>query len=308
MTQNVLIIGGSYFLGRVFVEKLLQTRKFSIYVLNRGKMPLRKKGVCEIVCDRHRKEQMKQGVPSVNWHAVVDFCAYKPADIADLMTVLPEGGVKQYIYISTASVYEKSDDLPIKEDHPKLSGPQSMADEASEYAYQKWLTEIELQKQARQRGIHYTSLRPAFIYGKYNYAPRESYFFHLITKNKTIILPDESMTLFSLVSVWDSAEIILGCIGNEDTFDQAFNVAAEELVSYSRVLDVIQTVTGKSANIRRLCRKEIIDLRIPLPFPLDEHLVYCGNKIKKVIDFRYMKLLEGMKMTYPYFLRAHGAK
>ena len=308
MKQNILIIGGSYFIGRVFVEELLKLQKFSIYVLNRGKMPLRKKGVCEIRCDRHKKEQLKQRVPPLNWHAVVDFCAYKPADISDLMSALPDGCVKQYIYISTASVYEKSDDFPIKEDHPKLSGPQSIVGEAGEYAYLKWLTEMELQNQADRKGIHFTSLRPAFIYGKYNYAPRESYFFNLIKKKETIILPDKNMALFSLVSVWDTAEIILGCIGNKDTFSQAFNVSAEELVSYSRLLDLIQTVTGESADVRRVSIKEIIDQRIPLPFPLEEHLIYCGDKIKKVLDFRYMKLLKGIKMTYPYFLRAHGLK
>ena len=46
MKQNILIIGGSYFIGRVFVEELLKLQKFSIYVLNRGKMPLRKKARC----------------------------------------------------------------------------------------------------------------------------------------------------------------------------------------------------------------------------------------------------------------------
>ena len=71
---------------------------------------------------------------------------------------------------------------------------------------------------------------------------------------------------------------------------------------------MIQTVTGESADVRKVSIKEIIDQRIPLPFPLEEHLIYCGNKIKKVLDFRYMKLLEGIKMTYPYFLRAHGLK
>ena len=42
--KNVLIIGGSYFVGRVFVEELLKEQGYSIYVLNRGRIPIRKEG------------------------------------------------------------------------------------------------------------------------------------------------------------------------------------------------------------------------------------------------------------------------
>ncbi|MFA4910212.1 MAG: hypothetical protein WC649_04135 [Desulfobacteria bacterium] len=51
--KNILIIGGSYFVGRVFVEELVKEAGYSIYVVNRGNVPLNMEGVHEIVCDRN---------------------------------------------------------------------------------------------------------------------------------------------------------------------------------------------------------------------------------------------------------------
>jgi hypothetical protein len=83
--RNVLFIGGSYFVGRVFVEEMADVSGFSLFVLNRGSRPLNIEGVIEIQCDRHRIEEMGDLIPSLNWDAVVDFCAYEPGDIVGLL-------------------------------------------------------------------------------------------------------------------------------------------------------------------------------------------------------------------------------
>ena len=218
--KNILVIGGSYFLGRVFVEELVRESGWSIYVLNRGNLPLGMEGVQEIVADRSDTDRLKEVIPRLDWHAVVDFCAYIPRDITSLFGVLPSGSVNHYIYISTTSVYKNTLILPIKEDSEKLTGPQpELGPAAANYAYNKWQAEQALMEQCRERRIHYTSLRPAIIYGKYNYAPRESYFFDLINQQKIIVVPDNNLALFNFVSVWDVARIILLCLGNEKVFD-----------------------------------------------------------------------------------------
>jgi 2'-hydroxyisoflavone reductase len=177
--KNILVIGGSYFAGRVFVEELRSHSEYAIYVLNRGRRPLKLEGVNEIVCDRHDKAALSKVMPPLEWHAIIDFCAYQPADVETLLQSL-SSQVWQYIYISTTTVYQNSLALPMQEDTPKVTGP--LPGPSGDYAYNKWLTEIKLRELCEGKGIAHVSLRPAFIYGKYNYAPRESYFFNLITK------------------------------------------------------------------------------------------------------------------------------
>jgi nucleoside-diphosphate-sugar epimerase len=39
--KNLLVIGGSYFVGRVFIEELLNNTEYNLYVMNRGRIPLK---------------------------------------------------------------------------------------------------------------------------------------------------------------------------------------------------------------------------------------------------------------------------
>ncbi|MDO8724341.1 MAG: hypothetical protein Q7J31_19230, partial [Syntrophales bacterium] len=137
--------------------------------------------------------------------------------------------------------------------------------------------------------------------GKYNYAPRESWFFDMIHQDKTIILPDNELALFQFVSVWDLAKIIVACLENEKVFDKAFNLSAEDLVSYRRFVEVLKEITGKKFSVRTESIAIIDQQRIPLPFPLDKHLIYSGALIQQVLGFQYTPFKEGMRQTYEYY-------
>ncbi|MCD6185612.1 MAG: NAD-dependent epimerase/dehydratase family protein, partial [Deltaproteobacteria bacterium] len=222
--KNILIIGGSYFAGRILVEELLQKKNYNIYVYNRGNRPFNRDDVTELVGDRDDEQRIKEIVPDKDWDALIDFCAYNPDQIEKMIRAVP-GNIRHYIFISTTTVNENVLDLPIKEDAQKLSGIQPELGQYADYGYNKWLSECKLKEKCVQNEIPYTSLRPAIIFGEYNYAPRETYFFDLIRDNKRIFLPDNELALFSFVWVVDLARIIEQCIGNEKVFNQAFNVA-----------------------------------------------------------------------------------
>jgi 2'-hydroxyisoflavone reductase len=304
--KDILVIGGSYFVGRVFVEELLKRKEYRVTVLNRGSIPIGRSEVREIACDRHDTHRMGELLPSLQWHGIVDFCAYTPGDVAGTLTMLPGRAFGRYIFISTASVYAPTMSFPVGEGAPMLTGPQPELGPFADYAYDKCRTEQELQRRCGERGLSCTIIRPAFIYGKYNYAPRENYFFDLIEKDRTIVLPENSLALFSFVSVWDVARIIIGCLETDSTLNRAFNASAEELVSYPRLMEVLGTVTGKNLEIKTMSTGEIEAQGIPLPFPLSEHLIYAGTLIQSVIDFSYTPFLEGMGETYRFYRLGRG--
>lgn len=308
MAKNILVIGGSYFVGRVFVEELLKEPGYSIHVMNRGRIPMRLKEVHEIRADRQDADQMKRNLPDLEWHAVIDFCAFTPVDIETALSVLPKDRGGHYVYVSTTTVYAKTNVFPIKEASQKLQGPQPELGPVADYGYNKWLAEISLEKHCNAKGIPHTAIRPAFIYGKYNYAPRENYFFDLIMKNEAVVLPENGLALFSFVSVWDVARILIGCINNRRVYGGAFNAAEEEMISYDRLLEVLEAVTGLKPAIQRMSVDEINRKRIPLPFPLDEHLIYSGALIRDILRFEYTPLLEGMRETFRYYLIGRGLK
>lgn len=297
--KKVLVIGGSYFVGRVFVEELSKNPDYAIYVMNRGNVPLEIEGVTEIKCDRHDVDAISESIPPITWNAVVDFCAYTPEDIDMMISALPSPAVGQYIFISTSSIYERTNDLPISEDAAKLTGPQPGPH--GDYAYNKHLAEEELKSQCADSNIPWTIFRPTFIYGKYNYAPRERYFFDLVQEGETIIIPENELALFTFVSVGDVARAIIECMGNRKAYIKAFNLSGEELISYSRFVDVLRIITGEHIKVEYMSVHQIDAQGIPLPFPLDEHLIYSGTLIKKEIGFSYTPFIEGMRATYAWY-------
>jgi nucleoside-diphosphate-sugar epimerase len=299
--KNVLIIGGSYFAGLAFVRAIAPNPEYRVVLVNRGNRPLRLEGVEEIVCDRNQTAQLKTSLPALSWDAVVDFCGYTPKDMRNVILSLPRGKVGHYIFISTTSVYAPTLSLPIRESGTKLSGPQPELGPAAGYGFQKWLAEQTVSTHARQFDFPYTCLRPAIIYGPHNYAPRERYFFDLIDRNQIVILPDNELALFQFVSVWDVAEIIMRTMGNPETFGKAFNLAAEELISYRRLVEVLEAIVDRQIPTRSMSVPEIDAKRIPLPFPLDSHLIYSGEKISRTLDFAYTPFTSGMLKTYAWY-------
>ena len=53
---------------------------------------------------------------------------------------------------------------------------------------------------------------------------------------------------------------------------------------------------------------EIEKKRIPLPFPLDSHLIYSGRKLQRTLGIEYTPIEEGMKATYEYYKIVQNAK
>lgn len=299
--KRILIIGGSYFAGRVFVEELAASGSAEIHVFNRGRIPLGIAGVTEHVGDREIASQIGTAIPSGPWDAVVDFCAYEPLHVGTMLENLP-GRVGHYLLISTTSVYARTTRLPVTEEAPLLTGPQEALGQYRDYGYHKLLTEQRLAEECRRRDIPFTILRPSIIYGYYNYAPRESHFFDLLCDKKPIIIPEPDLALFSFIWVVDLARIIVRCLGEARTFGEAYNVASDELISYGRIADVLSEITGKALDIVRMTPSAIEGKRIAMPFPIDEHLVYGAAKLARIVPIASTPFNGGMREALKYHL------
>ncbi|MDE6739395.1 MAG: hypothetical protein K2K07_09905, partial [Lachnospiraceae bacterium] len=101
--MNILVIGGSYFYGRVFVmEAVREHSDYHITVLNRGTYSMEEFGVKQVTGDRHDPAVLT--VCKEDYGAVIDFCAYEAGDVKGVIENLP-GKLGQYILISTVDAY-----------------------------------------------------------------------------------------------------------------------------------------------------------------------------------------------------------
>jgi nucleoside-diphosphate-sugar epimerase len=106
-----------------------------------------------------------------------------------------------------------------------------------------------------------------------------------------------------MVSVWDVARICINCLGNEKVFNQAYNVTAEELISYDKLIETLEKITSRKFNIQRHPVSIIEAQKVPLPFPLTEHLIYSGSLLQKTLNYQYTSFLQGINRTYNWFFR-----
>lgn len=294
--MNILVLGGSYFLGKCFVNMAL--KEHSVTVFNRGNRPLKLPSVHEIFGDRHDTEALEV-LNGTHYDAVVDFCAYNPEDISLIFKGL-RADFDQYIFISTCDVYERGLNKLLDEDAPFEY--RNFPGQAGGYISGKVALEKELRDYAVKYGVSYTSIRPSFIYGPYNYAPRESMYFNWIKKAGQILHPTDASGEFQLVYVDDVALAVLKSIGNRDAFNQAYNLAPIQLENYDSFYEALANSVSTKIEKVPVTVQIVNEKNIPLPFPLtgEESNRYDGNKALGLIK-RYTGLAEGLKKTYDLF-------
>lgn len=296
--MKILVIGGTYFLGRVFTI-IASKERHELFLLNRGTYLMNMPFVTEYHLDRHDVDSLKR-LPPQEYDAVVDFCAYMPEDVENLLNHLP-GKVKQYIYVSTCDVYKRNIE-GLKDENTELSDT-CYPGEAGTYMYNKMLLEKETKDVCEKLAIAYTSIRPAMIYGPFNYAPRESVFIKWIIEGQPLPYPVNSNGRFQFVYVKDVANAILSVIGENRAYNQVFNLCEKEIFTYSHFFEVLKKVSDRPFSMEEVTVNQAIEQNSPLPFPLtrEETELYDGSKIVKELDFQYTPFEEGMKKTFQAF-------
>lgn len=290
--MNILVIGGSYFLGKCFVK--LAAGKHRITVFNRGNRPLGMDAVKEIHGDRHDEKALAE-LQGGQYDVVVDFCAYGENDITSVFSTL-QGSLKQYIYISTVDVYRHGLSRCLDESAPfeecQIPG------EAGAYISGKIALEKELVENAKRYQVSYTSIRPAIIYGPDNYAPREGIYFHWVRQAGQILHPVDASGEFQMVYVEDVATAILNAIANEDAWNQVFNLAPLNTETYDTFEDALMKGMGVNVEKVPVTVATLQEKNIALPFPLtkEESNWYDGKKALTLIG-SYTELTEGIRRT-----------
>lgn len=298
--MKILVIGGSYFLGRVFT--MLASEKNDVTVLNRGTYSMEEFGAACIRADRHDPEALRgEG----RFDVIVDFCAYRQGDIAGILEQLIQAP-EQYVFISTADVYEKWTGQKLTEVSPLEK--RHFGGENGEYIWQKILLEQELTEECGKRGIAWTSVRPAILYGPFNYAARESGYVQLSCMGQDILCPTGAEGSFQPVYVRDAAAMILALCRNSAALNGAYNLAGEA-VDYEQFLDAFVKASEGKAHLRKLPADHEIfrdpGTFLPFPFSKEETEFYCGEKVLRDTGLTWTSLEDGLKKTWQVFSKLY---
>ncbi|MGN1181436.1 MAG: NAD-dependent epimerase/dehydratase family protein [Faecalibacillus sp.] len=291
--MEILVIGGSYFLGRVFTMCAHQHHHLTL--INRGQYSMSQYDVDEYHFDRHDIQKWDL-LKNKTFDVVVDFCAYQKHDIEIVINCL-KNNIKHYLYVSTVDVYLRQTNLILDECSPLEN--RHFQGEIGEYIYQKRLLEDELIETCQKYHIDFCSLRPGNIYGPFNYAPRESLLIKRVIDGLPLFHLFDANAHFQMVYVKDVAKAILLII-EKNLYLQAFNIINNELIDYDQINSILQSI--QSVKIENHTLQEAFQQQYPLPYPVyqQEQELYDGKKIENY-GFQYTSLKEGLSKTYDAF-------
>ena len=302
--MNLLVIGGSYFYGRVFVMEAL--KEHTVTVLNRGTYSMRAFGADEITGDRHDAEVLAQCTKK--YDAVVDFCAYQAGDVESAVQGIA-GQIGQYVLISTVDAYARGGSAVRTEEYALEQ--RIFPGEAGAYIAGKVALEQEAAKVCGERHIPWTVLRPAILYGPYNYAPRESVYIQMMLQNRVLPAFVDADGRFQFVYVKDAAQALLRTLGNEKAYGQAFNLCQDGDVDYALFFQTLKEAADPEVRAALQDIPITVDSamaqQIPIPFPAKaEETLLCSNeKSKRELGIVYTTLAEGMGRTYRAFKQVY---
>ena len=296
--MKLLVIGGSYFYGRVFVMEAAKEHEITVW--NRGTYSMESFGVRQLTGDRHERIAGCEE----DYEAVIDFCAYAPGDVRDTLILLT-GHIGQYVFISTVDVYERDPAVVKGEDTPLEE--RVIAGEAGAYIAGKVALEKELAESCGAKGIPYTVLRPAILYGPFNYAPRESVYIQMLLQNHALPRFTDAQGRFQFAYVKDAAQAILASLGNARAYGQAYNVCGEEIITYGSFFETLRKA-AQPEDLEGLVEvpltvEHAASQGVPMPFPvMEEETHLCDNaKGKAELGIVYAEFEEGMRRTYRAF-------
>ena len=230
--MRILIMGGTRFIG-VYLTQMLVEQGHEVVLFNRGNRELPSmEGVAQITGDRTDAVQLKEKLSQENFDAIFDNNGRELTDTQPLAEIFQDR-VQHFIYMSSAGVYLKSDQLP----HIEGDRVDPKSRHKGKHDTEAFLTQL---------GMPFTSIRPTYIYGPQNYNELESWFFDRIVRDRPIPIPGNGMHITQLGHVKDLASAMSKILGNSMTAQQIYNISGDRFVTFDGIACACAAAAGKS--------------------------------------------------------------
>lgn len=199
---RILILGGTGFTGPYQVRYAVE-RGHHVTVFNRGRRQADiPDSVVQLTGDRNGQLDALKGK---TWDVVIDVPSTYPRWVRDAATLLKDSA-KQYVFISTISVYADTSKPGINESSPLATMPDPTVEEMRYYGAMKALAEAEAEKAFPGRT---TVIRPGLIVGPGDMSDRFSYWPVRIDRGGEILAPGDGTDPVQFIDVRDLAEFII---------------------------------------------------------------------------------------------------
>lgn len=288
-TMNILIIGGTIFLGRHIVESAL-SKGHTLTIFHRGKHnPHLFPNVEKLHGDRRTNVSALRGR---TWDAVIDTCGYIQQDIRTVGAMLRDA-TEHYTYVSSISVYNDMAPQPIAEESPVgiVENPDTEEITGETYGPLKALCERTAEEYFPGKTC---VVRPGLIVGPDDFTNRFAYWPRRIARGGNVLAPGDPTQPVQFIDVRDLAEWIVLMAERRQT--GIFNATGpEQTLTMGQFLETCRTTLNPEARSVWVDDSFLLERNVapftelPLWVPADSagiHMVDCSRAIDAGLRFR----------------------
>lgn len=283
--MKVLFIGGTGVISSA-CSQLAVERGIELYLLNRC-LSIRPAPESAHVLQGDIRDRVSANAAlgAGTFDVVVNWVAFTPEHIGKDLELF-KGRTGQYIFISSASAYQKPPQhLPITESTP-LDNP------FWEYSRAKIACENLLMKAYQEEQFPVTIVRPSHTYdctslpihGRYTAVDR-------MRKGRKVIVHGDGSSLWVLTHHRDFAKGFVGLLGNDHAIGEAFHITSDELLTWNQIVGMIAQAANTAVNIVHIPSDMIATFDAEWGANLlgdkSHSMVFDNSKIKQFVpDFR----------------------
>ena len=301
--MKVLFIGGTGNISTA-VSRLCVQRGIELHLLNRGKRSPALSGTRSIVSNITNAAELSSALKGHEWDAVVDWIAFREEDVQRDYELF-RGKTKQYIFISSASAYER----PAQ--HPVVTETTPLANPFWQYSRDKIACEMKLRNLHQKEGFPATIVRPSHTYDTVIPIPiggwTEYTTVDRIKRGKKIIVHGDGSSLWVMTHADDFAKGFFGLIGNQKAVGEAFHITSDEVLTWDQIHAVVGEAVGRAPNIVHISSEMLAmfdeELRGTLIGDKGTSVIFDNSKIKRFVpDFAAtIPFRTGIKRTIAWF-------
>ncbi len=240
--MKILFLGGTGIISTACTQLAL-ARGHDTALLNRSKHTAIA-GARSLVADIADAAAVDSALGSEHWDAVVDFIAFDVAAIEQRLALF-RGRTRQYVFISSASAYQK----PLA--HSPITESTPLANPFWDYSRHKIACEDRLLRAHREENFPVTLIRPSLTYGDTvvplainSWGEKSFTAIARLRAGRPLIIPGDGLTLWTITHNSDFAKGLVGLLGRDDTLGHAFHITSDEALTWNQIYQLTAEAAG----------------------------------------------------------------
>ncbi len=306
--KKALFIGGTGTISTAITQRIASMPEWELYLINRGnRSRVIPPNVKLILADINDEEDVRLKLEGLQFDCVCDFIGFVPSQVERDYRLFKDI-TKQYMYISSASAYEKPVSNYIITEETPLVNPYW------QYSRDKIACEAFLMEKYRDEGFPVTIIRPTYTYdersvplsvmgnsGSWQVLDR-------MLQGKQVIIHGDGTSLWTMTHNSDFAKGFTGLMANEKAIGQAIQITSDETLTWTQIYQCVADALGVELRPYYISSYFLADIAPEYDFEgglLGDKacsVVFDNTKLKSLVpDFKpEVPFAQGIKRTVDY--------